>query len=110
MKIRSTATDSQDYILAYYQKICDGSVTVGKWIQMWYEKIVHGLESREYCFDQKKANEVINFVERYCHHHEGPLAPGLMKLELWQKAMLSVVYGIVDESGKRVFREIVLLE
>ena len=103
----STATD---YILAYYQQICDGSITVGKWIRMWYEQIVHGLEEKKYRFDQKKANEVINFVERYCHHHEGPLAPGLIKLELWQKALLSVVYGIVDENGRRVFREIVLLE
>ena len=110
MKTHSTATDSADYILAYYQKIQDGSITAGKWIRMWYERIVHGIESREYRFDQKKANEVINFVERYCHHHEGPLAPGLIKLELWQKALLSVVYGIVDENGKRVFREIVLLE
>ena len=103
----STATD---YILTYYQKICDGSITAGKWIRMWYEQIVHGLEEKKYRFDQKKANEVINFVERYCHHHEGPLAPGLIKLELWQKALLSVVYGIVEENGRRVFREIVLLE
>ena len=110
MKTTSTVTDSTDYILKYYQQICDGSVTVGKWIRMWYERIVHGIESREYIFDQKKANEVINFVERYCHHHEGPLAPGLIRLELWQKALLSVVYGIVGSDGKRVFREIVLLE
>ena len=103
----STATD---YILTYYQKICDGSVIAGKWIRMWYEQIVHGLEEKKYHFNQKKANEVINFVERYCHHHEGPLAPGLIRLELWQKALLSVVYGIVDENDRRVFREIVLLE
>ena len=109
MKTTSTATDT-NYIWAYYQQMCDGSVTVGKWIRMWYEQVVHNLEEKQYFFNQKKANEVINFVERYCHHHEGPLAPGLMKLELWQKAMLSVVYGIVDENDKRVFREIVLLE
>ena len=103
----STATD---YILTYYQKICDGSITAGKWIRMEFEQIVHGLQEKKYFFNQKKANEVINFVERYCHHHEGPLAPGLIKLELWQKAILSVVYGIVDENDKRQFREIVLLE
>ena len=110
MKTRSIAIDDTNYIWSYYQKICDGSVTVGKWIRMWYEQVVHNLEAKEYFFNQKKANEVVNFVERYCHHHEGPLAPGLMKLELWQKAMLSVVYGIVDEHDKRVFREIVLLQ
>lgn len=82
---------------------------MGRWIRTWYKQIVHGLEDGTYRFDQKRANEVINFVERYTHHHEGPLAPGLIKLEVWQKAFLSVVYGIVDESGKRQFREIVLL-
>ena len=109
MKTSSTATDSANYIWSYYQKICDGSETVGEWIRKWYEIIVHGLQDKRWTFDQKKANEVINFVERYCHHHEGPLAPGLITLELWQKAFMSVVYGIMDENGRRQFREIVLL-
>ena len=100
---------SKNYILTYYQQICDGSVTVGAWIRKWYEIVVHGLEDKRWFFDQKKANAAINFIERYCHHHEGPLAPGLMKLETWQKAFLSVVYGIMDPEGRRQFREIVLI-
>ena len=106
MTVDSTATN---WIWVYYQQIVENSVTVGRWIRMWYEHIVHGLEDGTYHFDQKRANEVINFIERYTHHHEGPLAPGLIKLEVWQKAFLSVVYGIVDDTGKRQFREIVLL-
>ena len=110
MKIHSTATESMNYIWAYYQKIKDGSETVGKWIRMWYEQVMDNLSAKTYFFDQKKGTGVINFIERYCHHHEGPLAPGLITLELWQKAMLNVVYGIVDDDGLRHFREIVLLE
>ena len=98
-----------NWILTYYQQICDGTVTVGSWIRKWYEIVVHGLEDRRWSFDQKKANHAINFIERYCHHHEGPLAPGLMKLETWQKAFLSVVFGIMDPEGRRQFREIVLI-
>ena len=100
---------NDNWILTYYQQMCDGSVTVGQWIRKWYEMIVHGLEEKKWTFDQKKANAVINFIERYCHHHEGHLAPGLMKLEVWQKAFLSVVYGIMDETGHRQFREVVLI-
>lgn len=100
---------ADNWILTYYQQIQDGSVTVGRWVRMWYEIIVHGLEEKRWTFDQKKANAAINFIERYCHHHEGPLAPGLMKLETWQKAFLSVVYGIMDTDGRRQFREIVLI-
>jgi len=101
--------DANNYIYTYYQQIVEKSVTVGRWVRMWYEQIIHGLEDGTYHFDQKRANEVINFIERYTHHHEGPLAPGLIRLENWQKAFLSVVYGIVDDTGKRQFREIVLL-
>ena len=28
---------SKNYILIYYQQIKDGSVTVGHWIEKWYE-------------------------------------------------------------------------
>ena len=101
-------SSSTNWIYAYYQQIMDGSVTVGSKIRRWYEIVVHGLEERRWFFDQRKANQAINFIERYCHHHEGPMAPGLIRLEVWQKAFLSVVYGVVDESGKRQFREIVL--
>lgn len=98
-----------NYIYAYYQAITDGSIVVGRWIKLVYERIVHGLESKEYCFDQKKANRAIEFIETFCHHSEGALAPQLIKLELWQKALVSVMFGIVDEEGYRQFREVVLI-
>ena len=98
----------QDYILTYYQRICDGTETVGHWIREWYCQIITGLQEKRFFFDRKKAAKVIRFVETFCRHHEGPLAPKLIKLELWQKAFLSVIFGIVDEEGLRQFREIVL--
>ena len=96
-------------IFEYYQKIKDGSIIAGKWITLWYEYVVDGLEKKRFFFDQKAANHVIKFVEQYCRHHEGALAPNLLKLELWQKAFLSVVFGIKDSEGNRQFREVVLI-
>lgn len=104
-----TESDGTNWIWAYYQMIQENTVVVGHWIRRWYEIVVQRLQDGTYIFDQKKANRAINFIERYVHHHEGPLAPGLLKLQPWQKAFVSVVYGIVGEDGKRVFREIVLL-
>ena len=98
-----------DYILEYYQAIKSGSVVVGKWITLWYEYLIRGLKDKAFYFDQKKANKAIKFVEMFCHHHEGDLAPQLIKLELWQKAILSVIFGIMDKSGNRQFREAVLI-
>jgi len=101
--------ESKNYIYIYYQQICDGSVTVGSWIRKWYEYIVHGLEEKQFFFDQKKAARVIAFIQQYCRHHEGPLAPQLITLEVWQKALLSVIFGIVDKDGMRQFRECVVV-
>ena len=101
--------EARNYILEYYQAITEGSVTVGHWIREWYGQIVNGLQERRFFFNQKKANMAVRFVQTFCRHHEGALAPGRIRLELWQKAMLSVIFGIVDEDGVRVFREILIV-
>lgn len=98
-----------NYILEYYQKIKDGSVTVGRWIELVYEFLITGLQEKRFFFDQKKASHAVEWFEGHCFHTEGPLAPGLIKLELWQKAFLSAVFGIVDDKGNRQFREILLV-
>lgn len=95
-----------DYILAYYQQIQDGTAIVGNWVRLLYEMIIKGLENKSFFYAPKKAQAAILFVEQFCRHHEGVLAPGLVKLELWQKAFLSVLFGIVDETGARQFREV----
>lgn len=95
------------YILAYYQAIKDGSIIAGKWILLFYSYIVDGLAKGSFFFDVKKANKAIRFVENFCHHCEG--RNDLLRLELWQKAALSVIFGIVDADGLRIFREIVLV-
>lgn len=96
-----------NYILAYYQAMQDGSIVVGKWIKLFFEYIVKGLESQSFFFDQKKANRAIKFIETFCHHCEG--RDDLLKLELWQKAIISVIFGIVDLGGMRTFREVMIV-
>lgn len=98
-----------NYILAYYQAITDGTVTVGRWVRLAYEYILRGLERGDFYFSQKKANAAIRFIERFCHHHEGALAPERIRLELWQKALISCIFGITDKSGSRQFRIVFLV-
>ena len=97
-----------NYILAYYQQITDGSIVVGKWVRLLYEMIVNGIEDGTYHFNQQKANRAIRFIETFCRHNKGKLAPSTLKLSLWQKAFYSCLYGIVDENGKRQFKEVAL--
>lgn len=96
-----------DYIREYYQAIKEGSIVVGRWILLLYEYIVKGLENKSFYFVPKKADRAIKYIESYCHHSKG--RNDLLKLELWQKALVSVIFGIVDDYGNRQFREIVLL-
>lgn len=96
----------ENYIFTYYQGIKSGTITVSRWVSLAYEYIIKGLEEKSFYFDQKKADHVITWIEKHCFHTEGRLAPGPLKLELWQKAFLSALFGIVDENGHRQFREV----
>lgn len=96
-----------NYILSYYQAIQNGSVIVGKWVRLFFEYVVKGLQTQTFYFDQKKANRAIRFIETFCHHCEG--RDDLLKLELWQKAVVSVIFGVVGADGRRWFREIVII-
>ena len=98
---------SENYITLYYRAIEKGEAVVGKWIRKLYEKVIAALEAGEYFYSEKKANKVIRFVENFCHHCEG--RDDLITLELWQKAAIALIFGIVDDDGRRHFKEVVLV-
>lgn len=100
---------SDNWIYSYYQGINNGSIAVGRWIRLVYEYLIHGLEEKRFFFDQKRANDALDWFEKHCFHVEGPLAPGRIKLEPWQKAIISAIYGIRDDKGNRQFREVLLV-
>ena len=81
-------------------------MVVGKWIRQLYEVITDGLAEGRWTYNERLANNAIGFIQRYCHHYKGVLAPKRLKLSLWQRAAISVIFGIVDETGKRQFREV----
>lgn len=98
-----------NYIYAYYQQIKNGKITVGQWIERIYEYLIKGLEEKSFFYDNKRATEAVEWIESHCFHTEGPKAPGPLILELWQKAIISAMFGIVDDKGVPQFREIVLI-
>lgn len=97
-----------NYIFAYWEAIQKGQVTVGKWIKIIYQILVEGLQNGTWLFNEQKANKAINFIENFCHHSEG--RNDLLKLELWQKAIVSAIFGIIDPAtGYRQFREVFIV-
>lgn len=85
-KLEEGEMKRKNYIYAYYQGIKDGSIVVGRWVRLVYEYLVTSLENKAFSFDQKKANAAIEWIEAHCFHTEGPLAPGPLRLELYQQA------------------------
>ena len=99
---------AHNYIFEYHDAITSGHIRAGKWIKAIYKILVEGIKNGEWVFDQKKANKAIKFIENYCHHSEG--RNDLLKLELWQKAIVSAIFGILDKNtGYRQFREVFLV-
>lgn len=97
----------KNYIYEYHARIESGEIVAGQWIKAIYKIIVNGLETQEFYYDARKANKAIKFVENFCHHSKG--RNDLVKLELWQKAIMCCIFGIVDAEKKRIFREIFIV-
>ena len=107
--MKQTKKTSDNWIYTYYQGIKNGSYLTGRYVTLLYEYLVNGLQEKLFFFDGNKANAAISWIETHCFHTEGPLAPSPLKLEVWQKAMVSAIFGIVDKTGNRQFREVLLV-
>ena len=105
--MKKNETNETNYILQYYEEIQSGKAIVGKWVRLAYEYIINGLNDKKFFFNRKKANKAIRFIETYLHHCKG--RNDLIKLELWQKAFVSVVFGVVDKNNLRQFCTLILV-
>lgn len=97
-----------NYIDEYLEAIRSGRCIVGKRIRKEYERLSDDIHNPKdgFIFDEYKAQRPIDFIERFCRHSKGELAGSLIKLELFQKAFISALFGFVDEeTGLRKYRE-----
>lgn len=58
-----------------------------------------------YHFREEYAQKHVQFIERFCRLPSGRLGHDF-KLELFQRAILSVIFGFVDADGTRQYREV----
>lgn len=102
---------SYNPILEYWEKIQSGEIVTSLKIKATYKKIVNDLNDNksEWYYSNKRANHVIEFFENYCHHSKGKFGGKPVTLELWEKALLAVIFGFVDIEGNRKYREAVLI-
>lgn len=101
-----------NYITDYYAAITTGVEVVSDKVRRTYKHLVDKLNDQdsEYRFDERDANYVIEFIERFCCHSKGKWAGQRVVLELWQKALLSALFGFKHkDTGIREYRELMLL-
>lgn len=97
-----------NWIFKYHEAIKKKEVIVGVWVRLSFEILTTGLLNGEWEFNEKKANKAIKFIENFCHHSEG--RSDLLHLELWQKAIASAIFGVMDKTtGYRQFREVFII-
>ena len=97
-----------NWIFKYHEAIQKKEVIVDVWVRLCFEILTTGLLNGEWEFNEKKANKAIKFIENFCHHSEG--RSDLLHLELWQKAIVSAIFGVMDKTtGYRQFREVFII-
>ena len=105
--MRQGSSAAKNYIYEYREKIQSGEIVAGKWIKSIYDILYNGLENGDYKYNAKKVNKAIKFIENFCHHSKG--RNDLLRLELWQKAAVAAIFGVVDDQNIRIFREIFIV-
>lgn len=98
----------------YLDAIRSGEEVVGEPIRAVYERECAWMDSPpendaswNFIWDPQKGLRCISFIERFCKQSKGKLGAPL-RLELFQKAKLQLVFGWVDkDTGMRRFREVV---
>lgn len=97
-------------ILEYWKKIESGEETVSDKVYRTYKKVVNDIKNPgEYFYSPKRGNHILEFAENYCRHSKGKFGGKPVRLELWEKAHLAVIFGFIDIEGNRKYRESILI-
>ena len=100
---------AESAILQYWNEIRTGGINAGKWIRLLCDVILQGLNEHRWFWDQRLADNAIGFIQRFCHHYKGKLAPQRIRLSLWERFVISLIFGIVDSGARRQFAEVLLV-
>ena len=100
-------------ILEYWELIESGKEVVSYKVKRVYQHIVEDIienEQSQWEYNHEKATHVINFIEVFTKHSKGAMGGKPFLLELWQKAMVASMFGIVDKIDEtRKYQETVLI-
>ena len=100
------------YIEEYYNLISTGKILANRRVVKEYAKIIPIIkgDDSKYYYNHKLAEKPIEFAERFCRQSKDKWVGEPVNYLLWQKAMFSAIFGIVErETDKRKFTDLFLL-
>ena len=104
-----------NWVAKYAREINAGKIVASKRVQKIYTRMAEEIKySRshkrsKYRFDEELGQRPIDFIEQFCRQSQGDFGAPI-KLELFQKAFIQVVFGFVHrKTGLRRFREAMVL-
>lgn len=101
-----------NWVQAYRDAIQAGDETVSLKVKAVYEREAEWIENPPtdfpFYFDKSAGNRPIEFIETYCKHSKGKWIGKPVKLELFQKAKLQLVFGWRNkDTGNRRICEVI---
>lgn len=103
-----------NYLMQYWEEINQNKIIVGQELKTLLIKLVNDLNDDCYRYDTKEANLRIDFMESLCLQSKKPFYNKPLRLLLWQKAFIEVLYSFRKYSDEqkqwiRRFQDVILL-
>ncbi len=101
-----------NWVNEYYKAIDKGKEVVSEKVAVTYEREARWMKDNPkdfpYYFDEDTGNRPIEFIERFCRNSKGKMARQPLKLELFQKAKIQLVFGWLEKgTDLRRIREVI---
>lgn len=98
------------YLIQYREEIRKGNIIAGRELITLLDSLIEDLENPRYNYDTTDAYERMDFMENCIRLTKAPFYNKPMKLMLWQKAFIEVMYSFkMADTGFDRFKKILLL-
>lgn len=98
------------YLVQYREAIRRGEIIAGQELIIELDRLIADLDNPRYTYDTREASARIDFMQGCIRLTKSPFYGQPMKLMLWQKALIEVMYSFkMTDSGFDRFKRIVLL-
>lgn len=105
--------DDYNPLIEYWEYLNKHPEKAGKKIHIQVNRLVKDITdiTSDVFFDCSKSNHAIEFIENFCRNIKGKTAGKLVVLDLWEKAFIGAIFGIVYKSTnlRRTNRAILII-